>query len=69
MSNCEIDRMSEIMTNINLVLYYYYRFICFYRDFVLINDCWLLLQWEKAVAAPETLSTGCDLTLHYSVLL
>jgi len=62
--------MSEIiiMTNINfsLVLLPFYMF---YRVFVLINDCWLHLHWEKAVAAPKTLSTGCDLTLHYSVLL
>jgi len=45
--------MSEIiiMTNINfsLVLLPFYMF---YRVFVLINDCWLLLHWEKAVAAP-----------------
>ncbi len=63
MSNCETDCMSEMMTNMNFS-HYCYCFVCFCRVFVITKDYWLLLYWERAAAAPKTLSTGRDLTLH-----
>lgn len=63
MSKSKTDRLSKMMSNINFS-HYCYCFVCFCRVFVITRDYWLLLYWERAAAAPETLSTGRDLTLQ-----